>query len=130
MELLKTLSRTILINNNAVQVEVNVLIEQESSPTVGKDFDLGSVQENEDYSLMFESAEMSSFLVQVQAVALGEEGADALGGVHVRSNNSSNELMETVDEYGMIEDALDNLEEVIREKYTNLADLFEVKEAV
>ena len=67
------------------------------------------------------SGELYSLFVAVDALALGEQGRDSLGCCHVNSATAEKELLETMADHGMIEQACTDLIERIQGKATLLS---------
>lgn len=76
-------------------------------------FDYGSDEENAEMQRKFDNGTLGNFCVKVSAHFMGLEGTDYLGQVFARHDE---DILETVEDYGMIKNAVGEL-------HNNLFDL-------
>lgn len=75
------------------------------------DFDYGSKEENQKEMARFESGELLCVNVYVSSKFTCEEGLDVLGQVFVRASHLEQDILETVKEYSMVENSMNELKE-------------------
>lgn len=91
------------------------------------DVEFESDEENEKYLKRFETGELSNLWVKVTAISLklGEIADDNLGGIHVLTSDTENQLMEAVKENQMIDNVVKKLISNLENKYRALKGYFE-----
>lgn len=73
------------------------------------DFDFGDAKANAEYLARFRSGELQMIRLHVRAVFKGFEGNDYLGACHIPAENYANECVVLCQDYGMVQQALDDL---------------------
>lgn len=91
------------------------------------DVEFESDEENKKYLKRFETRELSNLWVKVTAISskLGEIADDNLGGIHVLTSDTENQLMEAVKENQMIDNVVEKLISNLENKYRALKGYFE-----
>ena len=91
------------------------------------DVEFESDEENKKYLKRFETGELSNLWVKVTAISLklGEIADDNLGGIHVLTSDTENQLMEAVKENQMIDNVVKKLISNLENKYRALKGYFE-----
>jgi hypothetical protein len=91
------------------------------------DVEFESDEENKKYLKRFETGELSNLWVKVTAISLklGEIADDNLGGIHVLTSDTENQLMEAVKENQMIDNVVEKLISNLENKYRALKGYFE-----
>ncbi len=91
------------------------------------DVEFESDEENKKYLKRFETGELSNLWVKVTAISLklGEIADDNLGGIHVLTSDTENQLMEAVKENQMIDNVVKKLISNLENKYRALKGYFQ-----
>lgn len=116
--------RTIKCGNKNLNVRIVCEYDWETDPP---NVEFESNEENEKYLKQFETGELSNLWVKVTAISskLGEIADENLGGIHVNTLHTENELMEVVLENQMIDNVVENLISNLENKYRALKVYFE-----
>jgi len=120
LEIIHRETRSLELNGHKIEAEIVVRYAFDDESVDGS-FDFGDEAENAAYLAKFASGELYSLFVAVDALALGEQGRDSLGCCHVNSATAEKELLETMADHGMIEQACTDLIERIQGKATLLS---------
>ena len=105
-------TKRINLQGKIVEVKIEIHYEPETEG-VECDFDFGSVEEKTKYLKRFETGELENVRIRVQA-RLGDLcGTDYLGMCHVTSDGLNQDVLSLVNDHGMIEEAVHDLEKQI-----------------
>lgn len=115
--------RSVKCGNKELNVRIVCEYDWETDPP---DVEFESNEENEKYLKRFETGELSNLWVKVTAISLnlGDFADDTLGGIHVLSADVENQLMESVKEHQMIDNAVNSLISNLETKYRALKGYF------
>ena len=107
----ETKEMTILGVKETVKIEYS---EDYDDIDVADTFDFGDEKENADYLARFKSGnDLVSLVIQVKITTeKGITGRDVLGGCHVKAGSES-DIMQTITDNGMLDNAKDDLESSI-----------------
>jgi hypothetical protein len=96
-----------------VEFIITEMWDYDNSPVDGS---FGSEKDNQDYLDKFESGELANLLLKVKAEALGCEGSASLGSCHVDVFNTNEEISIFVNEYDMLDEAIEDCKRNIKEQ--------------
>lgn len=105
-------SRHFDLNGKRLACTVSISIEPENDSPEG-DFDFGNEAENAAYLARFKSGELQLVAITVTASFMGIEGVDHLGMCHVSSNTTDDDALAVVNDYGMIDNAIADLQRTL-----------------
>lgn len=85
--------------------------------------DFGSAEADQEYYQRFYNGELLNVWISVKAYWQGAEGFDSLGGCHVKASELESDILQTVADHSMIEQALDSLKSEIQKNVKLYAPL-------
>lgn len=119
------IKETLLVSGKLLKAQITVSYDYDQEPVDGT-FDFGNEADNTAYIKRFDSGELLSVNVNVEAKALREVGNDSLCACHVKSSSFVNDIMQDVVVYhSMIENAVEDLVKKILKKHADLTEFLE-----
>lgn len=116
--------RTVKCGNKELNVRIVCEYDWETDPP---DVEFESDEENEKYLKRFETGELSNFWIKVTAISLilHDMAHENLGGIHVLTSDTENQLMEAAKEHQMIDNVVEKLISNLETKYRALKGYFQ-----
>jgi hypothetical protein len=103
MNIVKELQRKVKVKGFNVPAMIRISWEYEQDAI---DVAFETEKDNQEYIERFNTGELSNVIIFVEASIEGELGRDTLGACHVRSRYFDKDILETVETYGMIDNAV------------------------
>lgn len=115
----KNFSKDIKINDKTITVFVRIYCHQDD---ICLDDIIGDSENREELEEKIASGRMFIGLIEVKASFFNFNGSDILGGCYIET---SDDIDSTVEDYRMINNAIDDLETNLRDNYITLKRIFE-----
>ena len=125
----KQYTQSVEVGGIGIDAKITIEVHEDNETNPSEDFDFGNEEENAAYLARFVKGELFMGTILVRAEALGESGIDAMGACHLSSNNMFNSepfeasVNNLLTDYAMVEKAIDELRENIKDKATMLKRL-------
>ncbi len=97
-----------VLNGHEIEIEISIEIEEDSTDPE-EDFDFGNARDNAECLERFHSGELFMGTISVRATAEGFEGLACLGACHLISAELQKGALETIADYGLKEEAIEEL---------------------
>lgn len=107
-QIIKGLTQELNLNGKTHLVPVSIIAEPSDERP---DFDYGNEEDNKREMDRFESGELVLVNILVKAKFTCEQGLDSLGQCFVRASHYEQDILETVKDYSMVENAMNDLKE-------------------
>lgn len=116
--------RNVKCGNKELNIRIVCEYDWETDPP---NVEFESDEENKKYLKQFETGEFLNLWVKVTAISskLGEITHENLGGIHVLTSDTENQLMEATKEHQMIDNVVEKLISNLETKYRALKGYFE-----